>query len=324
MGFFNLISSTKQSFPEGVKLSSKEHQLLLKEGQSLFNLLVSFYNSNLSIDKLALKVENETDSIKNVFTKLQNSIDRTILSKETLRAIINHCYRKPAFYRFIILQNIHLINNQVAASLLKFLEEPPPNHTIILITDSLPKVNPIVINPLLSRCLAFNFTELSLKSQKKILLEHFYLQKLPTIYNNWTFTLKHLMKEKYDYERLKNTIKNWLINNPTTFNDNHLIDDINYTPLGLINYCRDKNITLESFLGILQDIIQSILNQIWFSSLSKDEREQKLQKYIATSFPILRLKLIVKKIKEIQILLSKKIVKEETLWLKLIIFLKKQ
>lgn len=78
-----------------------------------------------------------------------------IAQAEEIHRFLN--LQKSGKHRFIIINDVHLMNPQAGNSLLKILEEPPPNTTFILITHS----DQAVLKTLRSRSQILHFSSLS-------------------------------------------------------------------------------------------------------------------------------------------------------------------
>ncbi|MEW6003680.1 MAG: hypothetical protein AB1695_00025 [Stygiobacter sp.] len=78
-----------------------------------------------------------------------------------------------SIYRFIVIINAHLMNEQAQNALLKTLEEPPENIILILLTTNLDTLLPTVQ----SRCRIINFEPLSENAISNILINQFEIPK---------------------------------------------------------------------------------------------------------------------------------------------------
>ena len=72
-------------------------------------------------------------------------------------------------FRFILISNAHLMNEEAQNALLKSLEEPPDDVIFILTTSVISKIRPTII----SRCWKINFDPLQNDEVAKILVEKF-------------------------------------------------------------------------------------------------------------------------------------------------------
>ncbi len=75
-------------------------------------------------------------------------------------------------YRFVIIEDSHLMNDQAQNALLKNLEEPPEGIIFILLTSNKDKLLPTI----LSRCWQINFEPLSAELIKSILIKYFSIE----------------------------------------------------------------------------------------------------------------------------------------------------
>lgn len=82
-----------------------------------------------------------------------------------------------AGYRFILISDAHLMNEEAQNALLKNLEEPPENVIFILTTPMISKLRSTII----SRCWRINFDPLSEKEIVLILTEKFKVDKLTAV-----------------------------------------------------------------------------------------------------------------------------------------------
>jgi DNA polymerase III subunit delta' len=77
-------------------------------------------------------------------------------------------------YRFVVIEDAHLMNDQAQNALLKNLEEPPEGIIFILITSDKDKLLPTIK----SRCWQVEFEPLSFEIINKILIQHFSIDKV--------------------------------------------------------------------------------------------------------------------------------------------------
>ena len=76
-------------------------------------------------------------------------------------------------YRFILIQDAHLMNETAQNAILKSLEEPPEGFIFVFLTSDDEKLLPTIK----SRCWQLNFEPLSNKSVSEILIEYFSIDK---------------------------------------------------------------------------------------------------------------------------------------------------
>lgn len=159
--FLSPLVREKKSYEEGIKLTEKQWETLISLGYKLFEKLDStradMINKDYDIQKLI-----ET------FEKIQNGLDRSLISKQMLDRFLKLSNTLSNEPKIFIIQNIDIINHQIASSLLKILEEPPANHLFILITNNLSNAPREIIAPLRSRSFELSFKKLSIVSQIKI------------------------------------------------------------------------------------------------------------------------------------------------------------
>ena len=159
-GFLSPLRAEKKSYPAGVKLTDKQWETQVSLG---YRLLAELESASLPLAK-----NYDVDTLIQTFEKIQNGLDRTLISKQGLDIFFK--LSRSAFHhpKVFILQNIQLINHQIVGGLLKILEEPPPNLMFILISDNISALQANVITPLRSRSFEVPFRALSLSSQKDI------------------------------------------------------------------------------------------------------------------------------------------------------------
>ncbi len=75
-------------------------------------------------------------------------------------------------YRFIIIEDAHLMSEEAQNALLKSLEEPPPGFIFILITDKAD----LLLETIKSRCVKIHFDPLSNVEIADILIKHFKIE----------------------------------------------------------------------------------------------------------------------------------------------------
>ena len=121
-----------------------------------------------------IREELETKSI-NPFHKISipkaNNI--RINSIREIKKILSMNYDETG-YRFILISDAHLMNEEAQNSLLKNLEEPPENVIFILTTSMVSKLKSTII----SRCWKINFDPLSEENIVNILKNNFKIEKV--------------------------------------------------------------------------------------------------------------------------------------------------
>ena len=155
------LSAEKKSYPQGIKLTQKQWEDTISSGYKILE----------ELEKISLNKNYNSQLLIETFEKIQNGLDRSIISKQGLDKFFKFSNLSTNKTKVFILQNIQLISYQVTSGLLKILEEPPPNNLFILITKNLSDVPFQIITPLRSRCFELSFKHLSLLSQKKIFKE---------------------------------------------------------------------------------------------------------------------------------------------------------
>lgn len=132
-----------------------------------------------STEKLSKDVlENLTQEIQkkilNPYHKIEieDANNIKINSIREIKKILNVSHDE-IFYRFIILLDAHLMNEQAQNALLKSLEEPPKGVIFILITSESEKLLPTIQ----SRCWRVDFDPLSISAVENILVRYFSIDK---------------------------------------------------------------------------------------------------------------------------------------------------
>jgi DNA polymerase-3 subunit delta' len=129
----------------------------------------------LTQDELELVREQLESKAKNPFLKIlipkANSIK--INSIRDIKKFLSMDYNEIG-YRFIIISDAHLMNEEAQNALLKSLEEPPEKVIFILTTPIVSKLRPTII----SRCWKINFDPLSENEIVFILTNYFEVDKI--------------------------------------------------------------------------------------------------------------------------------------------------
>ena len=144
--YYKTVKKEKSSQPELIKISDKELEKLL---HSLYLKVEKPFSEE---NKNQFLTEEFFESIKLV----QNSLDRSVLIKESVAKIFSKLDVKTSNNRVFILEHIDLIHHDIVPSLLKKLEEPPANVYFILLNDSRRAIDQAVLKPLNSRCIKLN------------------------------------------------------------------------------------------------------------------------------------------------------------------------
>lgn len=104
--------------------------------------------------------------------KVVNPNEETITIEQS-REISRFFSLKSDSYRFILINDAHLMTEEAQNALLKILEEPPAKSSIILITHS----SGSLLETVISRCQIFNFSHLSKNSVIDIIGRDFKLEQ---------------------------------------------------------------------------------------------------------------------------------------------------
>lgn len=169
----------KVSYKEGIKLSNERLEKLI------YQVYLNYQKSFSSSGKYLKNWDDDdwilTPAFLEEMRELQNSLDRTVLTKENLVKIIHWCENRSGVKKLVIIENIELIHSSVIGLFLKLLEEPPPLNYFILITEDFQHLNSEVTLPLLSRCLKFTFSNFEGRIndvlQKKFQIETGYINQ---------------------------------------------------------------------------------------------------------------------------------------------------
>ncbi len=167
-GFLDLLENEKKTFPEGVKVKVAD----LEESSGIISHLGE------RIQKGETPSEEELDFFEIHLKRLQNGLDRSVLTKRALESLQERAKFSSETKRVFILQEIQKISPQIAPSLLKLLEEPPPNTYFILIAPGLHLVSPETIAPLSSRACVLRFLPIPPEEKRVILKAKYKLKDL--------------------------------------------------------------------------------------------------------------------------------------------------
>ena len=126
----------------------------------------------LSQDLLEQIQQNIKEKSKNPFYnfKIDSANNIKINSIRDIRKFISLNYEEVD-YRFIIINDAHLMNDEAQNALLKSLEEPPPGIIFILLTSQPDNLLPTIV----SRCWKINFKPLQKEVIRNILEKYFNL-----------------------------------------------------------------------------------------------------------------------------------------------------
>lgn len=153
--FLDPVIKEKTTYREGVKMSSDELEKLIHKIHLQYQSFL--YPQKLKEFPQSLMSETFISDMK----KLQNSLDRSVLTKDSLNQVMAWCKHNNGEQKLVIIENIELINHGVVGLFLKILEDPPPQVSFILITEDMDNLNQEVTLPLLSRCLHLSFNPLT-------------------------------------------------------------------------------------------------------------------------------------------------------------------
>ena len=132
----------------------------------------------LSQDELEIVREQLESKAKNPFYKIlipkANSIK--INSIRDIKKFLSMGYEEIG-YRFIIISDAHLMNDEAQNALLKSLEEPPEKVIFILTTPNASKLRPTII----SRCWKINFDPLNEDEIVFVLTKYFEIDKITAV-----------------------------------------------------------------------------------------------------------------------------------------------
>ena len=226
--FINYILSEEEDYKYNIK------NLEISSESSTFKTILNKSNTNLSIvDINSNKKSVDINQIRELITNLNKSSFNN----------------KP---RFVIIDNIELLNNSSVNALLKIIEEPNQNIYFILINN-----NKKILPTLLSRCINYkiNLTNKECLEISNLLLGN----KLENLINkdiiDYYFTpgnLFHLIKfaEQYKYNLLDFDLKKFL---RTIIKENHYKKDpiMKYMVFYLIEfYFRKLNMSLSKNINV--------------------------------------------------------------------------
>ncbi len=128
--------------------------------------------SKESLEELSYQIQTK---IKNPYHKISIEDANTIKisSIREIRKFISMSFDEIPF-RFVIILDAHMMNDQAQNALLKSLEEPPEGIVFILITSEKNKLLPTII----SRCREVDFQPLSKNAVENILVNYFEVDAL--------------------------------------------------------------------------------------------------------------------------------------------------
>ena len=272
MGFLQKLVKSKKSYVEGVKISA---QNLEKITINTYKVLNDFYQSA----KVEILLE------ENLFLdliKLQNCLDRTIMTKEGLIKAFAQTKVASKEKKILIIQNIHQLHFDIIPSTLKILEEPPANTQIFLITNDLKDIPKEVLKPLRSRCALLTFNHLNTKVCQKILKNKFGLdhEKIPKFLTNNLFDFFDLV-EKGAEEGFSKELETQL---------EKIVNQKNVSIIEFKNYLAEKEVSIEIILLKCLFSIEKKMNSSlqWkqenqlriFLNLLSDVKKSKLENHL--------------------------------------------
>ncbi|MBN8217869.1 MAG: hypothetical protein J0L75_14595 [Spirochaetes bacterium] len=159
------LAAEKKSFPEGLVVKAAELEAAVDGLRQMETRL-------LNPEPLPDEAPFWSDFLEQA-RKVQNSLDRSVIARENLLALMERTQLDAGSRRLVILQNIQRLSASTVPSLLKTLEEPPPRTHFILITGPLNQIPPDVIDPLLSRSFPLRFNPLGPELGREILRHRF-------------------------------------------------------------------------------------------------------------------------------------------------------
>ena len=157
--FLEKLKSEKKSYPEGIKLSDKQLETSIGELTKTLRSLTKELAEPPALDEAFL------EDVR----KVQNALDRTIISKKSLDLFLRRTqlkFEKPTLF---IIQQVHLIHPAIVGRLLKILEEPPPQGYFILLDDVTHHLAEHIVAPLKSRSFELPFQPLSPKALQSVI-----------------------------------------------------------------------------------------------------------------------------------------------------------
>ncbi|MBL8994421.1 MAG: hypothetical protein JNM63_13845, partial [Spirochaetia bacterium] len=173
-GFLEVIEHEKKSFSEGMRVKASD----LEESLAWAYEFLEAFKQGRDPDPV------EWDAADLRFKMLQNSLDRSAITKKAVGRIQEILSYAQATTRIVILQNIHRIHPQTSAALLKTLEEPPQGAIFILLAPNLSLLPGEVIAPISSRSFMLRFAPLTPALRERIAGEKFKLSR-PEFFLEW-------------------------------------------------------------------------------------------------------------------------------------------
>jgi DNA polymerase III delta prime subunit len=207
-GFFVLKSSAKIS----KSLYSKTKDKIIENKLFLTNL-----KKELSWGIVGEESQKRLSEVIDFSKQLTESLTMDNIAIDTVRTILNKLYMTPVEgkHKVFIINGVDLMREETANTFLKGLEEPPPNNTIILITE---KPDSILLT-IKSRCFLIPFYTLSNNDNLNIIRDHFGIAMSDTQINDTLWAYLRKEEDNLKYKNLVNKFFHNIAENYLTSND---------------------------------------------------------------------------------------------------------
>lgn len=181
------ISAEKKSFPQGIKVKPEE----LSEAMARLATWDRELRDPAPLSRDPMVYEAHLEAAR----KVQDSLDRSLLSKENIMAVQEKTRLAPDAAestlspggnpgmsrgrpgRWVMIQHMERMSTQTLPSLLKWLEEPPEGTRFVLMTPALHLLHPEVAEPLASRSQVLGFRPLGPAVKESWLRRRFRLKQ---------------------------------------------------------------------------------------------------------------------------------------------------
>lgn len=168
--FYYRYSSQYFAYKSNLK-TNKKSQNALQDEISEHKVLLNTIRKEISNGMLDFKSDKRFNRILKLAETINDSLITDNIPIDTIRKVIQKLYVKPVEgkHKVFIFKDIEYMRDESANTFLKGIEEPPPNNTIILITERLNNILPTIK----SRCFIIPFHQLSADCNKKIVENNF-------------------------------------------------------------------------------------------------------------------------------------------------------
>ncbi len=204
-GFFRLRTKTNIS----KQLRSKVQEKIFKNKAFLAGV-----RKELSWGTVSEESQKRFSKIIDFSKEINDSLILDNIPIETIRTTLNKLYMSPVEgHKVFIVNGADLMREETANTLLKLLEEPPSNSTIILITENLDSI----LATIKSRCFLVPFYRLSHSDNLAIIRDRFGIVINNSIQDTlWSYLLK---EDSLKYSDIVNKFFHEIVSNYLTSSD---------------------------------------------------------------------------------------------------------